>query len=187
MQNLTFDLKSATAIINLTLMCMLYLITILGPSKAMMASKLPQWPQRCYAMFDMKSVTLTSPISIGMMPQTAIFEASEAIATSKWTLRSLVIYLKSVASTTYVAMLFWPLRAILTNGWDRKFNAPPPSFDNHNPLTSRASLGSKNGPTDLSSVPPAERISRNQTTDKAEQLFLTLDLPAGMGPLPIAI
>ena len=43
---------------------------------------------------------------------TAILVASEAMAASKWPQRSdMTSELNSVASITYVAMLFWPLNA----------------------------------------------------------------------------
>ena len=51
------------------------------------------------------------------------------MVTSKWPWRSLP------TSITHVKVLILPLCTILTKGWDRKLNAPPPSFDNHNPLT----------------------------------------------------
>ena len=49
-------------------------------------------------------------VSMCMLPGTAIMVASEAIAASKWPWRSLLTSnLNSVASTTHVPVLLWPL------------------------------------------------------------------------------
>ena len=91
---------------------MLPLTAILVASEAMAASKWPQWPQGSNLTSDLKSATSITLASMCVLHLTAILVASEAMAASKWPQRSdMTSELNSVASITYVAMLFWPLNA----------------------------------------------------------------------------
>ena len=82
-------------------------------SEAMAASKQPQRPWRSDLTLDLIQATSITLTSMCILPETAFLVASEAIATSTWPQRSLLISnLNSVTSITLV--LFWPPNASLS-------------------------------------------------------------------------
>ena len=65
---------------------MLYVFNYLGIAYYIFRwppSKQPQWPQKSNLTKDLKSATSITPVYMCMLPVTAIFVASEAMATSK--------------------------------------------------------------------------------------------------------
>ena len=82
-----------------------------------MASKKPQWPQRPNLIEYLKSLTSITLASMCMLPLTAIWVTSEAMAASKWPQwpqrSNLTSDLKSATSTTLVSTCILPLTIIL--------------------------------------------------------------------------